>query len=207
MPTILLIRHGENDFLKQGRLPGHLPDIHLNKRGREQASALAETLLAAPVRAIYSSPLERAVETAEPLAQALGLSIQLRPALLDTDVGEWQGLQHRKLHKSSLWKQVQEQPSTFRFPGGESFMELQDRLVREFELIRKAHKPKDTLAVVFHADPIKLVLAHFLGLPLDNFPRLGVAAGSVSILVAGKSGARLAALNLIPPFGIGKRFL
>jgi probable phosphomutase (TIGR03848 family) len=207
MPTFLLIRHGENDFLKQGRLPGRLPGIHLNKRGREQASALAETLLAAPIRAIYSSPLERAVETAEPLAQALGLSIQLRPALLDTDVGEWQGLQHRKLHKSSLWKQVQEQPSTFRFPGGESFMELQDRLVREFELIRKAHKPKDMLAVVFHADPIKLVLAHFLGLPLDNFQRLGVAAGSVSILVAGKSGARLAALNLLPPFGIDKRFL
>jgi broad specificity phosphatase PhoE len=200
MPTILLIRHGENDFLKQGRLPGHLPGIHLNKHGREQASALAETLLAAPVRAIYSSPLERAVETAEPLAQALGLPIQLRPALLDTDVGEWQGLQHRKLHKLPLWKQVQEQPSTFRFPGGESFMELQGRLVREFELIRKAHKPKDMLAVVFHADPIKLVLAHFLGLPLDNFQRLGVAAGSVSILVAGKSGGRLAALNLIPPF-------
>jgi probable phosphomutase (TIGR03848 family) len=204
MPTLLLIRHGENDFLKKGRLPGRLPDIHLNKHGREQAAALAESLKAAPIRAIYSSPLERAVETAEPLAQALGLAIQVRPGLLDTDVGEWEGLHLKKLRKLPLWKQVQELPSQVRFPGGESFLELQERLVREIDAIRSAHKPKDLLAVVFHADPIKLVLAHFLGLPLDNFQKLGVAAGSVSILVAGKSGGMLAALNLKPPFVLNK---
>ena len=92
MPILLLIRHGENIFLKQGRLPGLLPGIRLNKRGQEQAAALAETLKTFPIKAIYASPLERAVETAEPLAQALGLPIQLRPGLVDTDVGEWQGL-------------------------------------------------------------------------------------------------------------------
>ena len=97
MPTLLLIRHGENDFLKQNRLPGRLPDIHLNKHGREQAAALGETLKAFPIRAIYASPLERAVETAEPLAQALGLTIQLRPGLLDTNVGEWEGLLVKEL--------------------------------------------------------------------------------------------------------------
>jgi probable phosphomutase (TIGR03848 family) len=204
MPTLLLIRHGENDFLRKGRLPGRLPDIHLNKHGREQAAALAESLKAAPIRAIYSSPLERAVETAEPLAQALGLAIQVRPGLLDTDVGEWEGLHLKKLRKLPLWKQVQELPSQVRFPGGESFLELQERLVREIDAIRSAHKPKDLLVVVFHADPIKLVLAHFLGLPLDNFQKLGVAAGSVSILVAGKSGGMLAALNLKPPFVLNK---
>jgi len=204
MPTLLLIRHGENDFLKKSRLPGRLPDIHLNKHGREQAAALAESLKASPIRAIYSSPLERAVETAEPLAQALGLAIQVRPGLLDTDVGEWEGLHLKKLRKLPLWKQVQELPSQVRFPGGESFLELQERLVREIDAIRRAHKPKDLLVVVFHADPIKLVLAHFLGLPLDNFQKLGVAAGSVSILVAGKSGGMLAALNLKPPFVLNK---
>jgi len=204
MPTLLLIRHGENDFLRKGRLPGRLPDIHLNKHGREQAAALAESLKAAPIRAIYSSPLERAVETAEPLAQALGLAIQVRPGLLDTDVGEWEGLHLKKLRKLPLWKQVQELPSQVRFPGGESFLELQERLVREIDAIRRAHKQKDLLVVVFHADPIKLVLAHFLGLPLDNFQKLGVAAGSVSILVAGKSGGMLAALNLKPPFVLNK---
>jgi broad specificity phosphatase PhoE len=204
MPTLLLIRHGDNDFLKQGRLPGHLPDIHLNQHGREQAAALAESLKTLPIRAIYSSPLERAVETAGPLAQALGQPIQLSPALLDTDVGEWEGLDLKKLRKLPLWKQVQEQPSRFRFPGGESFLEIQERLVREVDVIRRRHKPREMLALVFHSDPIKLVLAHFLGLPLDNIQKLSVAAGSVSILVLGKSGGQLAALNLRPPFALEK---
>ena len=204
MPTLLLIRHGENDFLKQGRLPGHLPDIHLNKRGREQAAVLAETLKKLPIRAVYASPLERAVETAEPLAQALGLTIQLRPGLVDADVGDWQGLHLKKLRRLAMWKQVQEQPSLVRFPGGESFLELQTRLVNEIDGIREGHKPKDILAVVFHSDPIKLVLAHFIGLPLDNFQKFGVAAGSVSVLMVGKSGGFLAALNLRPPFVLGK---
>lgn len=204
MPIFLLIRHGENDFLKQSRLPGHLPDIHLNKRGREQAVALSETLKTLPIRAIYSSPLERAVETAGPLAESLGLTIQLRAGLLDSDVGEWEGKQIKLLRKHPLWKLVQQQPSQAYFPGGESFLDLQARLVREIEAIRVAHKRQDMLAVVFHSDPIKLVLAHYLGLPMDNIQKLSVAAGSVSILALGKSGAHLAGLNLRPPFVLGK---
>ena len=202
MPTLLLIRHGENDFVKVDRLPGRIPGIHLNDHGREQAAALAETLKKLPLRAIYTSPLERAVETATPLAQARGLELQLRPGLLDTDVGEWQGLLFKDLRKLPLWKQVQHQPAEVRFPGGESFLELQDRLVREVDRIRLAHKPKDVVALVFHSDPIKLVLAHYIGLPLNSFQKLGVAPGSVSILIIGRSRAHLAALNLRPPFVI-----
>ena len=171
MTTLLLVRHGENDYLKQGRMPGRLSGIHLNKRGREQAAILAETLKMLPIQAIYSSPLERAIETAEPLAGSLGLAIQLRSGLMDTDVGEWQGMQLKKLRKNPLWKLVQEQPSQVRFPSGESFMELQERLVREIEAIRAIHKQKDVVAVVFHADPIKLVIAHYIGLSLDNFQK------------------------------------
>ncbi len=200
MPALLLIRHGENTFVRQGRLPGHMPGIHLNKHGQEQAAALAESLKNLPIRAIYASPLERAVETAEPLAQALGLAIQLRPGLLDTDVGEWQGVQLKRLRKLPLWKQVQEHPSDVRFPGGESFLELQQRLVKEIDSIHLAHKPRDMVAVVFHCDPIKLVLAHYIGLPLDGFQKLVVAPGSVSVLMLGKTGGILAALNLRPPF-------
>ena len=99
MPIFLLIRHGENDYLKQGRLPGHLAGIHLNKHGREQAATLAETLKTLPIKAIYSSPLERAVETAEPLAQSLGLADPAPPRPFGCDVGEWQGMQLKKLHK------------------------------------------------------------------------------------------------------------
>ena len=203
MPTLLLIRHGENEFVKQDRLPGRLPGIHLNENGQAQAAALAESLKKMPIKAIYASPLERAVETAGPLAQALGLEPQLRPGLLDTDVGEWQGMQLKKLRKLSLWTQVQETPSELRFPGGESFLELQERLVREIDAIRLAHKQKDMIAVVFHCDPIKLVLAHYIGLPLDGFQKLGVATGSVSVLMLGKSEGHLAGLNLRPPFVIG----
>ena len=202
MPTLLLIRHGENDFVKKGRLPGRTPGLHLNQRGQEQAAALAETLKKLPLRAIYASPLERAVETAGPLAQALGLEIQLRPGLQDTDVGEWQGQLLKDLRKLPLWKQVQSRPSEVRFPGGESFQELHERLIGEIESLRVAHKPKDLLALVFHCDPIKLVLAHYIGLPMDDFQKFGVAPGSVSVLMIGKSGAFLAALNLRPPFVI-----
>jgi broad specificity phosphatase PhoE len=202
MPIFLLIRHGENDFLKQGRLPGTLPGIHLNPHGRQQAALLAESLQKAPIRAIYSSPLERAVETAEPLAKALGLPIQLRPALMDAAVGQWQGLYLKELRKRPEWKQVQQLPSEFRFPGGESIPEIQARLVAEIEQIRRLHKPRQLLALFFHSDPIKLVLAHYLGLPIDNFQKFGLAAGSVSILLLGKSGGMLAGLNLIPPFAI-----
>jgi probable phosphoglycerate mutase len=202
MPTLLLIRHGENEYVKQGRLPGRLPGIHLNEHGQEQAKALAETLKSLPIRAIYASPLERAVETVEPLAKALSLEIQLRPGLLDTHVGEWEGQLVKKLHKLPLWQEVQQHPSEVRFPGGESFRELQDRLVKEIDAIRRAHKAKDLVAVVFHCDPIKLVLAHYIGLPLDGFQKLGVAPGSVSVLMLGKSAGLLAALNLRPPFVI-----
>jgi probable phosphoglycerate mutase len=200
MPTLLLIRHGENEFVKQGRLPGRLPGIHLNEHGQEQAAALAESLKKLPIKAIYASPLERAVETAGPLAQALGLEIQCRPGLLDTHVGEWEGQLVKKLRKLPLWQQVQQHPSEVRFPGGESFLELQERLVKEIDAIRKSHKAKDLIAVVFHCDPIKLVLAHYIGLPMDGFQKLGVAPGSVSVLLVNKSTGLLAALNLKPPF-------
>jgi probable phosphomutase (TIGR03848 family) len=204
MPTLLLIRHGENDFLKQGLLPGRLPGIHLNEKGLAQAEALAAGLGPLPIRAVYASPLERAVETAGPLAGALKLDVQVRPELSDTDVGEWQGRRLKELRKLPLWKQVQKQPSLVRFPGGESFLELQERLVREIDRIRQAHRPKDMLAVVFHSDPIKLVISHYLGLPLDTFQKLGVAAGSVSVLVLDRSRNTLAALNLRPPFSLEK---
>ena len=204
MPVVFLIRHGENDYIKKGRLAGRLPSVHLNERGQKQAVAIAESLKKTPINAIHASPLERAVETAEPLARALNLDVQIHPGLMDTDVGEWQDVPLKKLRRLALWKQVQQNPSSVRFPGGESFLELQVRLVNSIEKILGESGKKDMLAVVFHADPIKLVLAHYLGLPMDNFQKLGVSPGSVSVLVTGKSGGYLAALNLHPPFVLEK---
>jgi probable phosphomutase (TIGR03848 family) len=205
MPTLLLIRHGENDFLKKGRLPGRLPGIHLNARGLEQAAALAESLGKMSIQAVYSSPLERAAETAQPLAEALGLEVQPRPGLLDGDVGSWQGKSLKSLGRKPIWKLVQRSPSLVRFPEGESFLEVQARIVGDLQEICTAHKPKDLLAVVFHADPIKLAISHYLGLPLDHFQKLGIGPGSVSILHVSPGGAYLTALNLTPPFSFKQR--
>ena len=200
MPTLLLIRHGENDYLKKNILPGRIPGVHLNDKGRQQAGTLAAALKDLPIAAIYSSPLERAIETASPLAQAKGLEIQIEPGLSDTDVGEWAGGSWKALEQSQAWKAIQQTPSQFRFPGGESFAENQERAVAVLERITAAHRKNEMVAVVFHADPIKLAVAHYLGLPLDNFQRLTARTASVTILKIDGANAKLLGLNLIPPF-------
>jgi probable phosphoglycerate mutase len=201
MPLLLLIRHGENEFVKTGKLPGHLPGIHLNERGQKQAQALGEALKDVPLKAIYSSPLERAIETAEPVATSHQLEIVQEPGLRDANVGKWEGKSLKVLRLTNAWKVVQHSPSRFQFPEGESFMDLQTRIVNALEnIVKKHNKPKDIIAVVFHADPIKLAVAHFLGLPLDHFQRLSCDTGSVSALYVGEMGANLIKLNQRPPF-------
>ena len=201
MPLLLLIRHGENEFVKTGKLPGHLPGIHLNERGQKQAQALGEALKDVPLKAIYSSPLERAMETAEPIATSHQLEIVQEPGLRDANVGKWEGKSLKVLRLTNAWKVVQHSPSRFQFPEGESFIDLQTRIANALESIVKKHnKPKDIVAVVFHADPIKLAVAHFLGLPLDHFQRLSCDTGSVSALYLGEMGANLIKLNQRPPF-------
>jgi probable phosphoglycerate mutase len=199
MPTLLLIRHGENDYLAKNRLPGHTPGIHLNKRGNEQAAILDQSLSKLPIKAIYCSPLERAVETAQPLAKSLGMEIQIRPDLTDGDVGEWTGRYWKVLRRTNLWKIIQQKPSEFQFPGGESFVQIQVRVVTTLKAIVDVHKKEELIAVFFHADPIKLAVANYLGLPMDNFQRLTINAGSITILHVHESGCQLQAMNLMPP--------
>src|SRR5215217_6711709 len=113
MPLLLLIRHGENDFVKTGKLPGQSAGIHLNERGQKQAQALCEALKMVPIKAIYSSPLERALETAEPIATSHNLPIIQEPALVDANVGKWQGKSFKALRLTNAWKVVQHSPSRF----------------------------------------------------------------------------------------------
>lgn len=201
MSLLLLIRHGENDFVKTGKLPGQIDGIHLNERGQKQAQALGEALKTVPIKAVYSSPLERALETAEPIARARNLQIIPEPDLRDADVGKWQGKSIKSLRLTNAWKIVQHSPSRFQFPEGESFPGVQTRIANALESIaRRYNKPKDVVAVVFHADPIKLAVAHFLGLPLDHFQRLSCDTGSLTALYIGEMGANLLKLNQRPPF-------
>jgi broad specificity phosphatase PhoE len=201
MPLLLLIRHGENDYVRTGKMAGHIPGVHLNERGQKQAQALGEALKEVPLKAIYSSPLERALETAEPIAASHNLQIIQEAALMDANVGKWEGKSLKALRLTNAWKIVQHSPSRFQFPDGESFVDLQTRLVNVLErIVKKYNKPKDIVAVVFHADPIKLVVAHFLGLPLDHFQRLSCDTGTLTALYAGDMGANLLKLNQRPPF-------
>ena len=201
MPLLLLIRHGENDYVKTGKMAGRLPGVHLNERGLKQAGALAEALKDVPLKAIYSSPLERAMETARPIAAAHQLKIIREGGLMDTDIGNWQGKSWRVLSFTKVWRIVQHAPSRFRFPEGESFPEMQTRIANVLErIVREYKRPKDIIAVVFHADPIKLAVSHFLGLPLDHFQRLSCDTGSLTVLHLSESGANLVKLNQRPPF-------
>ena len=202
MPLLLLIRHGENEYVKTGKMAGRTPGVHLNERGRKQAAELAEALKQVPLKAIYSSPLERALETAEPLAEGRKLEIQLRPELLENDIGKWQGRTLKQLSRTKKWRIVQHAPSRFKFPEGESFLETQTRIVSCLDEIAASHKPKDIVAVVFHADPIKLAVAYYLGMPLDHFQRLGCDTASVTVLFVSETGAHLIKLNQRPPFDL-----
>ena len=200
MPIILLIRHAENEYVKTGRMAGRLPGVHLNERGQGQARELADALAHAPIKALYSSPMERATETAAPLAEKLGLEIQLRPGLIEAEIGEWAGMELKAARKLPEWKIVQSAPSRFRFPGGESFVEIQTRLVNEIEAIAKENDKDALVACILHADPIKLIVAYYMGMPLDHFQRLACDTASVTMLMLGAGGAALLKLNQRPPF-------
>jgi probable phosphoglycerate mutase len=199
MATLLLIRHGENEYTKTHRMAGHLPGIHLNARGREQALQLSESLKGMRINAIYSSPLERAIETAEPIARLQGLKIQPEPGLIETKVGKWQGKFLARLRLTREWKKVQITPSVFQFPGGESFQECQTRVITALNTILRGQKALDTIACVFHADPIKLAVAYYLGMPLDYFQRLACQTGSVTVINIREHTASLIKLNQRPP--------
>ncbi|MGH2637300.1 MAG: histidine phosphatase family protein, partial [Actinomycetota bacterium] len=142
----------------------------------------------------YSSPLERCRETAAPLARALGISVSIRRTLLEVDYGEWTGRTISGLRRTKLWRVVQHAPSRVRFPGGESLLEVQARAVAEVERIALAH-PKDVVAVVTHADVVRLLLAHYAGMHLDELQRLVVDTASVSGLAIADGTARLVKVN------------
>jgi probable phosphoglycerate mutase len=204
MPLFLLIRHGENDYVKKGRMAGRLPEVHLNKRGRAQAAMLGEKLAGAAIKAIYSSPLERALETAAPIAQNYSLEVVPRSGLLEVDIGEWQGERVKTLSRLKIWRTVQGLPSRMRFPGGETFVEAQFRICQELEALAALHDEKEILVCVTHSDPIKLAVAFYLGLPIDLFQRLHVSPASITTLHLDSHGSRLISLNQDVSFELPK---
>lgn len=193
MTNLLLIRHATNDWVAD-RLAGWTPGVHLNENGRAQAEALAERLAAWPIVAIYSSPLERAVQTAQPLAARHNLPIQIEEGVGESRYGDWTGQPLKELAKAPEWMQVQFVPSLARFPGGEGLGEMQARAVAATERLRAAH-PDGVIVVVSHADVIKAIVASYAGMPFDLFQRLVVDTASITWFRFTPHGPRLLKFN------------
>jgi len=181
MAIFLLVRHGQNDSIGK-RLAGRLPGLHLNEAGKAQADRLAKLLKNLPIIAVYASPLERTQETAQPIAQPHHLPVETVPALIELDFGDWQGQELETLKQNALWNQVQGHPSDHCFPGGETFAEAQSRVVKKLLDLNDQFESKDMVVCVAHGDVIRLAVAYFLGLPLDNFQRLRTTPASVTVL-------------------------
>lgn len=195
MTQFLLIRHAVNDFVKTHKLAGWTPGVHLSEEGRAQAEALGQRLAGATIHHLYVSPLERTVETAEAIRQHHPhLTIAQHDGIGEVRYGDWEGKAIAELAERKMWSVVQEYPSRARFPNGETMRGVQTRVVDAIEALAAAH-PRQTVAVVFHADLIKMALAHYLGMHLDNFQRIVVSPASISILMLGHSRPYIAVMN------------
>jgi probable phosphomutase (TIGR03848 family) len=178
--TLFLIRHGLT--AQTGRtLYGRTKGIDLDERGRAQADALVERFEGLRVHAIYTSPLERCVQTVEPLAAARRLRLERRPALVEMETGTWTGRPLAQVRRTKAWRVLQETPSAFRFPEGESFLEAQARVLDELTRIAERH-PRGNVVVATHGDIARMLVAHYAGAHLDRFQRTIVDTAGVSVV-------------------------
>ncbi|HET6949309.1 MAG TPA: histidine phosphatase family protein [Acidimicrobiales bacterium] len=217
---VLLVRHGATATTGK-ELPGRAPGLHLSDVGRRQAEDVAARIMArmappppaadrvegnggSPARrrrakrpkiaAVYASPLERTRETAEPIAAAAGTEVVPDEGLLELDMGEWTGLELKAARKRREWATIQRYPSGFTFPGGESFLAMQARMVAALDRLHAAH-PGETVVAVSHADPIRAAVNHAMGAHLDLFQRVVVSPCSVTALALGDEGPLVLSVN------------
>jgi probable phosphomutase (TIGR03848 family) len=192
--TIVLVRHGQTPTTGV-KLPGRAKGLHLADVGKQQATAVGERLDAfKAIDAIYSSPLERARETAMPLAKRRNLPVRINRGLLECEFGDWTGRDLKDLYKLPEWSTVQRYPSGFRFPNGESFSEMQTRIVGAINALRVKH-PGQVVVCFSHADPIKAAVADALGTHLDLFQRISISTCSVTAISYGPHGPNVLTVN------------
>jgi broad specificity phosphatase PhoE len=199
MTTFYLVRHGACDGLGR-KLWGRTAGVCLNDEGKRQAQELGERFKDVALDAVYSSPLERAVETAEAIARVARLEIKQLAAFNEIDFGEWTGKSFDQLSGDERWQRFNDQRSVANVPGGESFIEVQARVVMELD--RLSLKYTDArVAVVSHADVIKAAVGYFAGTPIDVLQRLEISPCSVNVIVMGREEAQKGqkAQNSAPP--------
>jgi probable phosphomutase (TIGR03848 family) len=199
--VVLLVRHGTTGSTGVV-LPGRAPGLHLSERGVAQAEVAAQRIASLRRRpaAVYTSPLERARETAAPIGRALQRRPVVARGLTECDFGSWTGRKLAVLARRREWRSVQHAPSQFRFPEGESFAEMQQRAWSAVEGLAAAHR-RSTIVCVSHADPIKAIVTYALGVPLDLFQRTVISTCSISALIVGSGTPTVLCVNSLGDLG------
>ncbi len=193
---ILLVRHASTPTTNK-ILPGRKAGLHISKKGVAEAELAARHIASLNPfpTAVYASPLERAQQTAGIIAKALGKKTRKLAGLTECDFGKWTGRRISSLRKLSAWKQVQSSPSKFRFPEGESFLEMQARIVKTINELSVRHSG-ETIVAVSHADTIKAALNHYLGAPLDFFQKIHIEPAGISSIVLSENITMVLAVNI-----------
>jgi probable phosphoglycerate mutase len=194
LTTFYLVRHATNPWVGHA-LAGDRPGLHLDDAGRRQAEELADRFEPVPIDAIYSSPLERAVETIQPLADRRALPIQRRPRLIEVGANAWVGRRFEDLESDDVWKRYNAfRSSTRALGGGELMTEIATRIVDELEELRERH-PGGRCVLVSHGDVIKVAVAHYSGVPIDLMQRIEISPASASVIRLGQRGVHILAVN------------
>ncbi|MBA4376219.1 MAG: phosphoglycerate mutase [Anaerolinea sp.] len=196
MTTLFLVRHGKTESSGK-RLCGNLRGIHLNEFGKQQAEIIANYVAEFPIKAIFSSPLERTMETAMPLVQKTNLTITPQEFLREIDFGDFQG-KGEELLESPIWKEFNEHPAKVRFPNGETIHESQKRVVEGLDKLCSEFSANDQIVIVSHCEALRLAVAFALGAPIDAYQRLTIDPGSITRIEWQDGRYRLLSLNVSP---------
>ncbi len=195
MTKFYLIRHGANDLVGNS-IAGWRPAVHLNQEGRDQAARLAEKLAGEKLQLLYSSPLERALETAQPLAQRTGLEIRIAKEIGEVQFGEWTGRKFAELGPDPRWQLWNRFRGLARTPGGESMIDLQSRMVAFLQQLWEGN-PDATIALFSHGDPLRSAILYYLGMPVDFIHRIELSPASVSLLTLDRNGPQFHFINRV----------
>lgn len=196
MTTIYLVRHAVTSHTGS-KLTGWMEGVHLTEEGRSQAEGTADLLADVPFKAIYSSPIDRTIETARIIALRHKLDVKINEQIGEVRYGKWTNRSLKSLVRTKLWATIQRWPSAVRFPEGETLREVQARAVDGIEQLRETH-PRDPICCVSHGDTIKLIVAHYLGVHIDLFQRIFIGPASVSVLNVSSYGPQVLSLNAMP---------
>jgi probable phosphoglycerate mutase len=194
MTTFLFVRHGVTAHTAH-KLSGWLPDIPLSEEGRAQVEAAADSLARVPLTAVYSSPLDRTMETAYAIAARHDLEVRPADGIAEVRYGRWTNRSYKALRRTKLWTTVQRFPSAASFPEGEALRDVQARAIDEVEGLRAKHR-RGNVCCVSHADVIRLIAAHYLGVHIDLFQRLHIDPASITAIAVTDEGPRVMAVNV-----------